>query len=117
MPAFSRRASAGAWRQDARADHTLLEPALLARFRDSMAACFGDHGLGLALASLQVKFYSALTGLCVVRCSREQHRQVRLPRLSRCVRRGCCQGRRCVQLRTSALCGADNTEGCCFSLL
>ena len=62
--------------KDARMDNVLLEPALLARFRESLAANFGDHGVGLALQSLQVKYYYALTGLCIVRCSREQHRQV-----------------------------------------
>ncbi|KAK9819175.1 hypothetical protein WJX81_006362 [Elliptochloris bilobata] len=62
--------------KDARADDALLEPTLLACFRQSIWTCFGDHGLGLALASLQVKFHSALTGLCIVRCSRDQHRQV-----------------------------------------
>ena len=62
--------------KDARMDNVLLEPTLLARFRESLAANFGDHGVGLALQSLQVKYYHALTGLCIVRCSREQHRQV-----------------------------------------
>jgi len=63
--------------KDKRKDDLLLEPALLARFREALAACFGDLGAGLALQSLQVKYYNALTGLCIVRCSREQHRQAR----------------------------------------
>lgn len=62
--------------KDARIDLSLPEAALLGAFRDSMQSNFGDYGLGTALASLQVKYFNSVTGLCIVRCSREQHRQV-----------------------------------------
>jgi ribonuclease P/MRP protein subunit POP5 len=62
--------------KDGRMDTSLNEAALLPVLRDSMAVNFGDHGLGMALASLSVKYYNPLTGLCVVRCSRDQFKEV-----------------------------------------
>ena len=64
------------WWKDGRADGGVDEPALLAAFRASLGAHFGAVGLGSALASLAVKYYNPGTGVCVVRCSREEHRQV-----------------------------------------
>ncbi|KAK9868193.1 hypothetical protein WJX84_000151 [Apatococcus fuscideae] len=52
------------------------EAALLSTFRDLVAQNFGDHGLGQALASLSVKHYNPFTGVCVIRCSRDQAREV-----------------------------------------
>ncbi len=64
------------WWKDGRAGGGVDEPALLAAFRASLGAHFGAVGLGSALASLTVKYYNPGTGVCVVRCSREEHRQV-----------------------------------------
>ena len=57
-------------------DASLNEAALLPVLRDGMAVNFGDYGLGMALASLSVKYYNPLTGLSVVRCSRDQCKEV-----------------------------------------
>ena len=62
--------------KDGRIDASLNETTLLSVLRESLAINFGDHELGLSLASLQVKFYNPLTGMCVVRCSRDQYKEV-----------------------------------------
>lgn len=63
--------------KDGKTDLAITELALLGVFRESIKQNFGDYGLGLALASVQVKFYNPITNLCIVRSSRDQHRQVR----------------------------------------
>lgn len=62
--------------KDGRFDDTITEAALLATFRDSLQQNFGDYGLGCALASFQVKYYNPVSNLCIVRCSRDEYRQV-----------------------------------------
>ncbi|PSC69139.1 spindle assembly abnormal 6-like protein [Micractinium conductrix] len=62
--------------KDGRLDEGLSEAALLASFRDSLQQNFGDHGLGCALASFQVKYYNPVSCLCAVRCSRDEYRQI-----------------------------------------
>ncbi|KAK9833872.1 hypothetical protein WJX74_008434 [Apatococcus lobatus] len=62
--------------KDGKRDESLGESALLNAFRELVAQNFGDHGLGQALASLQVKYYNPFTGVCVIRCSRDQAREV-----------------------------------------
>ncbi|KAL4419534.1 hypothetical protein ABPG77_005765 [Micractinium sp. CCAP 211/92] len=62
--------------KDGRYDDTITEAALLATFRDSLQQNFGDFGLGCALASFQVKYYNPVSNLCIVRCSRDEYRQV-----------------------------------------
>lgn len=64
--------------KDERLDESLTEGAILAVLRESMATNFGDHGAGIASASLQVKYYNPLTSLCIVRCSRDQLKEVHL---------------------------------------
>ena len=73
---------------------------MLNAFRELVAQNFGDFGLGQALASLQgrplmqkqfafassqqvktgfrfaVKYYNPFTGVCIIRCSRDQAREV-----------------------------------------
>jgi RNase P/RNase MRP subunit POP5 len=49
---------------------------LLGAVRDSLQLNFGDHALGSALISLQVKVYNPLTGLCAIRCSRDEYRKI-----------------------------------------
>ena len=58
-----------------RPDAGLSEAVLLGLFRESLTENFGDHLAGLEQAALQVKFYSPVTSLCVVRCGRDHHRE------------------------------------------
>ncbi|KAL4433886.1 hypothetical protein ABPG75_000327 [Micractinium tetrahymenae] len=62
--------------KDGRFDDSITEAILLAAFRDSLQQNFGDYGLGCALASFQVKYYNPVSSLCIVRCSRDEYRQV-----------------------------------------
>lgn len=87
--------------KDGKIDDSLDEPALLAVFRESIRQNFGDFGLGGALVSFQgtsrafhrpilmisileklfniqiaVKYYNRWTNMCLIRCSRDQYRQV-----------------------------------------
>ncbi|BDA44025.1 probable ribonuclease P/MRP protein subunit POP5 [Coccomyxa sp. Obi] len=62
--------------KDGRIDETLTEANIQAVLRDSLALNFGDYGLGVCLASQQVKYYNPLTNLCIVRCGRDQYKEV-----------------------------------------
>lgn len=62
--------------KDGKFDDSISEAVLLGAFRDNIQQCFGDHGLGSALASFQVKFYNPVSNLCIVRCSRDEHREI-----------------------------------------
>ena len=62
--------------KDRKVDEGLNEAALLAAVRDGLQACFGDVGMAAALATLQVKYYNPWSRLAVLRCSREQYKQV-----------------------------------------
>lgn len=62
--------------KDGRLDESLTEAGILAVLRDSIASNFGDFGLGVCLASMQVKYYNSLTNMCIVRCGREQFNEV-----------------------------------------
>ncbi|ESQ36459.1 hypothetical protein EUTSA_v10009004mg [Eutrema salsugineum] len=44
--------------------------------KDSILVNFGECGLGSSLGSFQVKHVNPVTKLCIVRSSREEHRQV-----------------------------------------
>ncbi|CAH8251159.1 unnamed protein product [Arabidopsis lyrata] len=44
--------------------------------KDSILVNFGECGLGSSLGSFQVKYVNPITKLCIVRSSREEHRQV-----------------------------------------
>ena len=63
--------------KDGKTELRLSEVTLLGIIRDSVQTNFGDYGLGIALAALQIKWFNPVTSLCVVRCSRDQYRQVR----------------------------------------
>lgn len=62
--------------KDGRADDGLTEAILLGALRESLAINFGDSGVGLALQSLQVKYFNPLTNLLILRCGREQLKEV-----------------------------------------
>ncbi len=62
--------------KDGRADDSLTEPILQSVLRESLAVNFGDYGLGLALQSLQVKYFNSLTNVLIVRCDREHWKEV-----------------------------------------
>lgn len=62
--------------KDGRIDETLTEANIQSVLRESIALNFGDYGLGICLASQQVKYYNPLTNLCIVRCGREQYKGV-----------------------------------------
>ncbi|KAK9794680.1 hypothetical protein WJX73_009101 [Symbiochloris irregularis] len=62
--------------KDERIDTAVNEVTILNAIRQSLVANFGDHGLGLALGTMQIKYFNPVTNLCIVRSSREQYRQV-----------------------------------------
>ncbi len=62
--------------KDGRIDESLSEANIQAVLRESIALNFGDYGLGVCLASQQVKYYNSLTNLCIVRCGRDQYKKV-----------------------------------------
>eukprot|EP01117_Protostelium_nocturnum_P014120 TRINITY_DN5333_c0_g1_i2.p1 TRINITY_DN5333_c0_g1~~TRINITY_DN5333_c0_g1_i2.p1 ORF type:complete len:133 (-),score=32.13 TRINITY_DN5333_c0_g1_i2:206-604(-) len=41
--------------------------------RNSIQLHFGDFGMGSLLSSLQVKYWNKETGICIIRCSRDQY--------------------------------------------
>mmetsp|Transcript_25995 Transcript_25995/g.65982 ORF Transcript_25995/g.65982 Transcript_25995/m.65982 type:complete len:146 (-) Transcript_25995:4104-4541(-) len=45
-------------------------------FKRSVQSCFGEVGIGKVMGSLQTKFFSAHTGLLIVRTSRDQTEMV-----------------------------------------
>ncbi|ESQ52061.1 hypothetical protein EUTSA_v10017414mg [Eutrema salsugineum] len=57
-------------------------PIILTKFnlseaiKDSILVNFGECGLGSSLGSLEVKYVNPITKLCIVRSSRDDHRQV-----------------------------------------
>ena len=63
--------------KDGRIEESLTEANIQAVLRESLALNFGDYGLGVCLASQQVKYYNPLTNLCIVRCGRDQYKEVR----------------------------------------
>ncbi|GAX85791.1 hypothetical protein CEUSTIGMA_g13206.t1 [Chlamydomonas eustigma] len=63
------------WRNGNR-DDTLSESLLLQCIRDSVQTNFGDTVLGAILASLQVKFLCLASGLCIIRCGRDESQQI-----------------------------------------
>jgi ribonuclease P/MRP protein subunit POP5 len=63
--------------KDGRVDDGLAEANIQTALRESLAANFGDYGIGMSLQSLQVKYYNPLTSHLIVRGGREQLKQVR----------------------------------------
>ena len=61
---------------DARVDDSLTENVLVGVLRQGLALNFGDVAAGAALGSLSLKYWNAVTGLAVVRCGRDIHREV-----------------------------------------
>ncbi|KAK9809091.1 hypothetical protein WJX72_009257 [[Myrmecia] bisecta] len=62
--------------KEGKVDESLDEVGVLKELRDSIQENFGDFGAAQAMASVLVKYYNPLTSLCILRCSREQLRQV-----------------------------------------
>ena len=58
--------------KDGKLEENMQESIIQTAIRESVGAAFGDYGLALASGALQVKFYNPLTGLCVLRCARDQ---------------------------------------------
>ena len=61
---------------DGRVDDTLSDTVLLGRLRQGVALNFGDVSAGAALASMAVRYFNPVTGLAIVRCGRDMHREV-----------------------------------------
>lgn len=61
---------------DARVDDSLTDNVLVGVLRQGLALNFGDVAAGAALGSLSLKYWNAVTGLAVVRCGRDIHREV-----------------------------------------
>ena len=58
--------------KDGNMEEGIQEISIQTAIRESVSASFGDYGLALASGILQVKYYNSLTGLCVLRCARDQ---------------------------------------------
>jgi len=61
---------------DGRVDESLGEGAVLGLLRQGVALNFGDVCAGAALGSMALKYWNPTTGLAVLRCSRDIHREV-----------------------------------------
>lgn len=61
---------------DGRVDDTLSDAMLLGLLRQGVALNFGDVSAGAALASMALKYWNPVTGLAIVRCGRDMHREV-----------------------------------------
>lgn len=57
-------------------DQTLTAYHIYSAVKNSVAANFGDFGLGSVMRSLQVKYFNNLTNLCIIRSSRSHHKMV-----------------------------------------
>ena len=55
---------------------SLTDSVILGILRQCVAVNFGDIGAGAALSSVAVKYWDPATGLGVVRCGRDVHREV-----------------------------------------
>lgn len=58
--------------KDGRVDESMQESAIQTAIRDSIGVNFGDYGVALCTGALQVKYYNPLTGMCMLRCARDQ---------------------------------------------
>ena len=58
--------------KDVKLDEGMQEITIQTAIRETVGAAFGDYGLAVASGALQVKYYNPLTGLCVLRCARDQ---------------------------------------------
>ena len=64
------------WWHDGRVDDSLNDAVLLGLLRQSVALNFGDVSAGAALSSIALKYWNPVTGLAIVRCGRDLHREV-----------------------------------------
>ena len=64
--------------KDGRVDESMQESAIQTAIRDSIGVNFGDYGIALCTGALQVKYFNALTGMCVLRCARDQLQEASL---------------------------------------
>lgn len=77
MVRFKNRYLLTEWRwHDGRVDESLTDSIILGILRQCVAVNFGDIGAGAALSSVAVKYWNPATGLGVVRCGRDVHREV-----------------------------------------
>ena len=77
MVRFKNRYLLTEWRwHDGRVDESLTDSVILGILRQCVAVNFGDVGSGAAHSSVAVKYWNATTGLGVVRCGRDVHREV-----------------------------------------
>ena len=77
MVRFKNRYLLTEWRwHDGRVDDSLTDSVILGILRQCVAVNFGDAGSGAAHSSVAVKYWNATTGLGVVRCGRDVHREV-----------------------------------------
>lgn len=68
--------------KDGKLDEGMQESAIQSAFRDSIGVNFGDYGVAVSSGALQVKYYNPLTGMCMVRCGRDQLQEVILQHTS-----------------------------------
>ncbi|KAL2623596.1 hypothetical protein R1flu_003801 [Riccia fluitans] len=58
-------------------DLAILTPSILGSIiQESMEVNFGEHGLSSIINSMQVKYLNPVTGLCLVRCSRDEYHRL-----------------------------------------
>ncbi len=62
--------------KDGKVDASMQESAIQTAIRDSIGVNFGDHGVALCTGALQVKYHNPLTGMCMLRCARDQLQEV-----------------------------------------
>ncbi len=67
--------------KDGKIDESMQESAIQTAIRDSIGVNFGDYGIALCTGALQVKYLNPLTGMCMLRCARDQLQEVSSPLL------------------------------------
>lgn len=55
---------------------TLTQAAVAHTIKESVLLNFGEFGLGFSVTSLQVKYVNPATGLCIIRCSRQEYEKI-----------------------------------------
>ncbi len=65
--------------KDGKVDESMQESTVQTAIRNSIGVNFGDYGVALCTGALQVKYYNLLTGMCLVRCARDQLREASCP--------------------------------------
>lgn len=62
--------------KDGRYDESVTDTSLVQCLRESVQLNFGDVGLATAVTALQVKYLNPVTSLFILRCSRDQLRDI-----------------------------------------